>query len=154
MKLYKLLAILCLFLLVIVPLSNVQAKTIPIRVWADVEWNDSGISVVAGETLHIKANGMAITGPLNEYPEAKSGPAGQTWNQNCDLYHTPPMTCNLFDAPYGALVGKVGESGESFFIGDASSFVVPDTGILFLAVNDNTGTHFDNHAGFTVLIKN
>ncbi len=151
MKLFKLLSVLCLLLLVISPLSVAQAKTIPIRVWADIEWNESGITLEAGQTYNIKANGLAITGPLNEYPEAKSGPAGQTWNLTCDLYHTPPMDCNLFGAPYGALVGKVGEFGEPFLIGDASSFIAPEAGLLLLAVNDNIGTHFDNLAGFTIL---
>jgi len=130
----------------------VEARVIPVRVPASAEWVDSGIDVVDGEIYTFKAKGMAITGPLNEYPGAISGPEGQVTLCGIDGGYVPGQTCVLYGEPFGALIGKIG-GGGAFLIGDASSFTAGATGRLFLAVNDFEGTYFDNLAGFTVIFK-
>jgi hypothetical protein len=57
----------------------------------------------------------------------------------------------LDDAPYGALIGRVGPAGQPFLIGDASSFTSPASDNLYLAVNDNLRFYNDNLSGFTVI---
>jgi len=133
-------------------LINARAATISVRVRADVIWVDTGIVVTAGESVAIKATGLAITGPLNQYPEAKSGPEGQAVNDSCGTY-LPAGPCTLDGALYGALIGRVGISGAPFYIGDASSFTPSTSGALYLAVNDNLAFYDDNSAGYTVLFK-
>ena len=130
----------------------VEARAIPVRVPADVEWVDSGIDVAVGETYALKAKGQAITGPLSEYPNAKSGPGGQETLCGIEGGYVEGETCVLYGEPFGALIGKIGGGGV-FLIGDASSFTAGATGRLFLAVNDFKGTYYDNQAGFTVIFK-
>ena len=132
--------------------KSVEARAIPVRVPANVEWVDSGIDVEAGETLTFKTKGKAITGPLNVFPDAKSGPGGQATLCGVDGGAVPGQTCVLFGAPFGALIVKI-DGGCPSLIGGASSFVFGSSGRLYLAVNDFTGTYFDNHAGFTVIFK-
>ncbi len=123
----------------------VLAKSNPVRVWANIEWIDTGIEVSEGVVIDIKANGKAITGPINEYGQGViSGPEGQE-----TICYTGEYMCSLDGAPFGALVGRVGESGTPFFIG-AGPINSPESGILFLVVNDYSGTYYDNQAGFTV----
>jgi hypothetical protein len=127
------------------------AATLSVRVPAGTEWVNSGILVEAGQTVCLTAKGVAITGPLKWFPGAISGPEGQVWNLGCGEYEGAPPPCALDGAPYGALVGRVGPSGEPFLIGGASSFSPPASGWLYLTVNDNLGLYLDNLAGFTVL---
>ncbi|HEX6033801.1 MAG TPA: hypothetical protein VFY83_05170 [Anaerolineales bacterium] len=132
---------------------HVYAATTPIRIPANVEWVSTGIWVEEGQTISLSTRGKAITGPLNIYPGAKSGPDGQIWNLGCGQYEVAPPPCALDDAPYGALVGRVGPSSDPFLIGGSSSFISPASGYLYLAVNDNLGFYSDNLSGFTVLFR-
>jgi hypothetical protein len=129
------------------------AATSPVRVPAGIEWVDTGILVTAGQEVYIDTHGVAITGSLRSYPGAISGPDGQVWNLGCGEYEGAPPPCVMDNAPYGALVGRVGPSGDPFLIGGASSFIAPAGGALFLSVNDNLGFYGDNLAGFTVLFR-
>lgn len=133
--------------------NQAEAAPSPIRVEADLEWVDTGISLETGQTVYLNTHSVAITGPLAEYPDALSGPGGQVWNLGCGQYPEAPPPCALDDAPYGALVGRIGPSGAPFLIGDASSFTSTAAGDLYLAVNDNLGAYADNLAGFTVLLS-
>ncbi len=126
----------------------VEAKAIPVRVPADVEWVDTGIYVVAGDTL--KAKGKAITGHLSEWPGAISGPGGQGTNCYDKTIDYVDYYCVLEGVPFGALIGKL-DGGDPFLIG--TDFVFASGGLLSLAVNDFTGTYYDNQAGFTVIFK-
>jgi hypothetical protein len=129
----------------------VEARSIPVRVPADAYWVDTGIDVEYEEIYTMKANGMAITGRPYEYPGSISGPGGQEYicsNENGEGY-----TCVLDGAPFGALIGKIGDEGSSFYIGDATFFEAEFSGRLYLAVNDYYDTYDDNQAGFTVIFK-
>jgi len=137
-------------LLAVIPTMVVCAKTIVVRVRADMEWVETGFYVEAGKSYKISSHGIAWTGSPSLYPDSKSGPAGQTWGGGCSL-NDPALPCNLDGAPYGALIGNV--DGISFLIGDADSFVAPASGVLFLGVNDDLIYHADNQAGFTVQFK-
>jgi hypothetical protein len=140
-----------IFALLFAGITQVQANTTPVRVPADSEWVDTGIMVYAGQEVKIKVNGQAITGPLNEYPDAKSGPEGQSYL--CSDLGYPAYACALEGGPYGALIGRIGADGEPFYIGDASSIIPSADGVLYLIVNDNTMLYDDNNSGFTVLFK-
>ena len=131
----------------------VEARAIPVRVPADVEWVDSGIDVSAEEIFTIKAKGKAITGPLNEYPGAISGPEGQETICYNGLIDGVYYECVLEEVPFGALIGRIGEYGSPFEIGDDTCFTADISDRLYLAVNDFVGTYGDNLAGFTVIFK-
>lgn len=148
------LAALAAFALLAAAFSPALAATQPIRVAADAGWVETPISVEAGDSVTIKTEGIAITAPIRWYSiDSLSGPAGQTWNLGCGEYEGAPEPCALDDARYGALVGKVGENGSPFLIGDSTSFEAPADGFLWLAVNDNLIYYDDNEGGFTVLFR-
>lgn len=135
-------------------MANVReayAATRPIRVPANVEWVSTRMFVAEGIEVHLITKGVAITAPPATYPDSRSGPEGQVWGLGCGQFEEAPPPCALDDAPYGALIGRVGPSGAPFLIGGASSFIPPDSGRLYLVVNDNLGFYSDNLAGFTVL---
>ena len=136
---------------ILAAMPDAQAATSPVRVPAGGEWVNTGIVVVTGEEVHLDVQGVAITAPLRSYPGAISGPEGQVWNLGCGQYEGAPPPCAMNDAPYGALVGRVGPDGAAFLIGGASSFTPPASGTLYLTVNDNLSSYWDNLAGFTVL---
>ena len=128
------------------------AAVTPIRVPANVEWVSTGIWLESGQTVYLSAEGLAITGSIRWFFASRSGPAGQVWGLGCGQYEAAPPPCALDDAPYGALIGRVGPDGEPFLIGGASSFVAPVSGYLYLVVNDNLGFYNDNLSGFTVIL--
>jgi hypothetical protein len=130
---------------------RVQAAASPVRVPAGVEWVKTGIIVTEGQEVYLDAQGVAITAPLVSFPAAISGPDGQEWNLGCGEYEGAPPPCALEHAPYGALVGRVGPFGSPFLIGGSPSFIPPASGALYLTVNDNLISYWDNLAGFTVL---
>lgn len=134
-----------------VSVPSVYAATEPVRVPADREWVDTGMFIEEGQTIYVFTQGLVITGTPNIYKASKSGPDGQVWNLGCGQYEGAPPPCALNDAPYGALVGRVGPFGQPFLIGGASSFIAPASGNLYLAVNDNLVFYSDNLSGFTVL---
>jgi hypothetical protein len=121
-----------------------------VRVPADAGWVASGVFFTTGDSFDLRANGMAITGPLSEYPGARSGPDGQT--TLCLVAEVPFTPCALEGAPYGALVGKIGVGGTPFLIGSGGSFVAGNSGELFLSVNDNQTFFGDNRGGFNAFV--
>ena len=128
------------------PAGSAQADA-PFRLPADTEWIDSGFDVVAGQSVTITARGQALTGPLKDYPDARSGPDGQI--TDCSLI-VPGHDCAMDGGPYGALVGKIGVSGTPFLIGSSYTFTPSASGDLYLAVNDNLFDYSDNHGNFIV----
>lgn len=147
----SLIGLIAAFMFVSFVVNPVYARNLAVRVPAAVEWVDSGIDVVLGETVVLMARGIAITGPLNEFPDARSGPAGQV--TTCFDDAVPGEVCVLSGVPFGALIGKVGMGGGPFLIGSSASFNAGSSGRLYLAVNDFTGEYADNQAGFVVIFR-
>lgn len=150
----RLFAVLAIFVgCTVAAVPRTLAAPTPVRVPAGAAWVNTGVLVERGQAVHLVALGVAITAPLAWFPGARSGPDGQTWNLGCGEYEGAPPPCALDGAAYGALVGRVGASGNPFLIGGASSFIPPASGDLYLIVNDNLESYWDNLAGFTVLFR-
>ncbi len=151
-KVLSLIIVMALLLISASPVSAAPKKMKPVRIKANAGWVETKIWVDAGQKLTIRATGRAITGRLKDYPRAKSGPEGQTWNLDCGMYPEAPPPCALNYAPYGALVGKIG-SGVPFVIGTSEVIIASSSGYLWLAVNDNLLFYKDNKGGFAVRFK-
>jgi hypothetical protein len=136
----------------IVPAGSVDACsfTAPFILQADAGWVDSGFAVTADEPVSVTASGNSLTADLLQYPGAISGPDGQDWNLGCGQYEGAPPPCAMNDAPYGALVGRIGEDGEPFLIGSDLTFTPATSGDLYLAVNDNIGYYDDNSGSYRI----
>jgi hypothetical protein len=105
---------------------------------AQVPWFDSGISVLAGDKVAISASGRVYIGNVA---------AGQP---NLSNFQTPEGAINTTAAAQGqnhpfiapalvpwSLIGKIGSTGIPFYVGTNKSFAAPNSGKLYLSVNDN-----------------
>jgi len=112
----------------------------PFEVLANKAWQDTGVNVVEGKPLTIKATG--------------------TWNMKM-AYELPPdgieIPEELRDFPLGALVGAVAEPGSSpedikpFLVGSSKSFEPPKSGRLLLRIYDSDPQ--DNTGKLSVMIE-
>ncbi len=104
---------------------------------ADVDWNDAGIDVRAGQTVYFEATGRVRWGR-----DRQDGPAGE---RNSPSNPNRP----LGNRNAAALIGKIGN--DLFFIGDETGPVrVRTSGRLQLGVNDDVLT--DNSGNFRVVV--
>ena len=104
-----------------------------------VGWKDTGIVVRAGQTLYFSATGRVRWGPGRQ-----DGPSGED--------HSPyNATRPIPGRPGAALIGRIGESNDYFFIGDEMGAIrVQSAGRLYLGVNDDYLQ--DNSGSFRVTV--
>ena len=108
-----------------------------IIVSGDVDWNDAGIEVRAGQTVYFEATGQVRWGK-----DRRDGPAGE---RNSPSNPNRPMG----NRNAAALIGKIGN--DLFFIGDDTGAIrVRNSGRLYLGVNDDVLT--DNSGNFRVVV--
>lgn len=104
---------------------------------ADMDWNDAGIDVRAGQTVYFEATGQVRWGR-----DRRDGPAGE---RNSPSNPNRPMP----NRNAAALIGKIGS--DLFFIGDDTDAIrVRNSGRLYLGVNDDVLT--DNSGNFRVVV--
>jgi hypothetical protein len=102
-------------------------------------WTDTGVQVRAGQTVYFEASGTVRWGP--DRRDGPGGEGGSHYNANRPIPGRPGA----------ALVGKVGEGSDVFFIGDERGPIrVRASGRLMLGINDD---HLpDNSGSFRVTI--
>lgn len=93
----------------------------------DGDWQDTGVVLAAGESLHFTATGSA---GLDDGRTVDPDGAARGWR---DLLRQFPLNT----ANTGALVGRVGDLGASvpFLIGKDTALAVPASGRLYLRMN-------------------
>jgi hypothetical protein len=105
-----------------------------VSVMARTAWTDSGVDVRPGQEIYFTATGEVRWGPGRR--DGAAGERGSPRNQN------RPMP----ERNAAALIGKIGENGDPFFIGNLTEAIrVRGGGRLYLGINDdfledNTGT--------------
>jgi len=104
-------------------------------------WVDSGVDVVSGDQLSIDATGQVSHGASGTLFDPNGNP-----NPDIRANNVP----GLENENHAALIGKIGENGEPFFVGETKDFSAVEDGGLFLGIND-TGL-FDNGGQFVVAI--
>ena len=106
---------------------------------ANSQWTDTSVDVRAGQTIYFSAQGEVRWGR-----DRRDGPAGES---NSPSNPGRPMP----NRPAAALIGKVGESSDIFFIGAEEGPVrVRGSGRLYLGVNDDFLN--DNAGSFRVVV--
>jgi hypothetical protein len=89
-------------------------------------WTDTGVEIRSGQQLL-----FAATGDVRWGPNRRDGAAGE---RNSPRNQGRPMP----DRNAAALIGKIGENGDPFFIGDVKEAIrVRGSGRLFLGLNDD-----------------
>jgi hypothetical protein len=97
-------------------------------------WTDTRIDLRPGQPVYFSASGQVRWGP-----NRRDGAAGE---RNSPFNAGRPLP----DRPAAALIGRIGEGEDYFFIGaDPGPFRIPSGGRLYLGINDdylpdNSGT--------------
>jgi hypothetical protein len=113
----------------------------------DVIWFDCGIDLVEGVPVKLVGKGKAATADLDLFPGAWSGPDGQIYL--CWKFDGV-SPCALEHKPYGALLGRIGLTGEPFVIGSSLTFTPTTSGRLYVIANDNLPYYADNYGSYVV----
>lgn len=110
-----------------------------VAVVAAVPWTDTGIDVRAGRDIYLNS-----TGRIHWGPNRQDGPGGERSSPRNDARPMPSR-------PAAAIIGRVGEGSNIFFIGAESGPIrMRDSGRLFLGVNDDMLN--DNSGAFRVTV--
>jgi hypothetical protein len=102
-------------------------------------WTETAIDVTAGVTLHVVATGEVCTKPT----ESCAGPDGQA---RITDYVLP----GLETVGIGRLVGKIGT--HAFALGADHTVIAPESGRLWLGINDKDGSN-NGGTGFEVTVE-
>lgn len=106
---------------------------------SNVAWTDTGIEVRPGQSVYFEAVGEVRWGR-----DRRDGPAGEN---NSPSNPNRPMP----NRPAAALIGRIGESADHFFIGaETGPIRVRGGGRLYLGVNDDFLQ--DNTGNFRVVV--
>jgi PA-IL-like protein len=124
----------------VVVVDTVHAQDASVVVPATTEWMDTGVDVRSGAAfLSITATGSWT----NAAGGQMVGPAG---------YGSLVLPNAVApDLPFGSLIGRL--NGRIFEIGEKLGKRPPDSGRLYLAMNDVPGTYGDNSGQVTVVIS-
>jgi hypothetical protein len=110
-----------------------------VQVSAAQNWTDTGVSLRPGQTVYFEATGRVRWGPGRQ-----DGPDGE---RNSPRNDGRPIGSR----PAGALIGRVGDGDDYFFVGAESGPIrVRGGGRLYLGINDDYLQ--DNSGSFRVTV--
>lgn len=111
-------------------------------------WQATGVDLSRNSIAYIGYNSGAWTVDSNIYGTV--GPEGYPADVDAQIWN--PLECKILQsAPYGALLGKIG-NGPVFEIGRSKVFWVSDEGELYLSMNDDYQCLADNQGEISVTI--
>jgi hypothetical protein len=115
-------------------------------VYADQEWQDTGVSVQSGDFVTV----VQIDGEWT-YRE----PGIKPFDANGSPIVQPPERegSPLPSVLIGSLIGKVGKDGSPVFIGRWGTLAVQTDGVLYLVMNDNSHTDNTGHITVQILVE-
>ena len=104
------------------------------------QWTDTGIDVRSGQQIYFASQGETRWGR-----DRKDGAEGE---RNSPLNPNRPLP----DRPAAALIGRIGDGNQVFFVGaDSGPFRARDSGRLYLGINDDVLT--DNSGNLRVTVS-
>ena len=128
-------------------------KETEIKVFLDAKsgWLDTHIPVKKGEKIGIECSGTWAAAPATEsqtWPD--TGPEGHGMHPAEKAFRHLDSQKELPDTPFGTLLGRI--NNTLFAIGETKEIVMPETGRLFLVINDLPNHRFDNRGGLNITI--
>ncbi len=93
-------------------------------VYAYRQWQSTGLYLNAGDRLSLTASGQWSYSP-------EAGPHGPRGGQPAPSYYPLPGALG------GALLGRLGETGDIFYVGDRFTYVAQEAGFFYLQINDD-----------------
>ncbi|MBK5257028.1 MAG: hypothetical protein JJE39_13435 [Vicinamibacteria bacterium] len=117
--------------------SGLREREVDVR--GSMAWTRTDIELRGGQEVWFESRGQVRWGPGR-----KDGPEGESGSPRNAARPIPSR-------PGAALIGKIGESGDPFFIGkDSGPIRVRGRGTLFLGINDDYLQ--DNSGSFRVIV--
>lgn len=106
------------------PRAGLRERSVMVQ--ARTRWTDTGVDVRPGQEVFFAASGEVRWGPGR-----RDGAAGE---RNSPFNQGRPMP----DRNAAALIGRIGENGDPFFVGDSTQGIrVRGAGRLYLGINDD-----------------
>jgi hypothetical protein len=102
-----------------------QASLASPRIYAYRDWQSLGVRLRYGDEVQIRAQGK-----WSYTPDEYHGPEGHARFLAPGFYPLPGV-------PGGALIGRIGEAGECFYVGKRTSWYVDRPGTLYLRIDDD-----------------
>jgi len=138
---------------VVLPHDSNSAEDLPVSIMVrgNKPWTPTGLFLRAGDEVAISAAGSVSMG--SGWPPMP--PSGRP--PNCDeaarTARTHGITRNYpaLELPCWSLIGRIGDTGTAFYVGERKTFRVANSGQLWLGVNDDDLG--DNSGEWTVEIK-
>jgi len=121
--------------------STSEPEVHQVEVSGTKAWTDTGIDVVEGDRVAVKATGVVVHDSRNGI-----GPVG--------FPNIPELVTPLPSENHAGLLGRVTEQGDPFYIGAGTTFTAAQSGRFELGIND--GFLGDNRGAFeaTVAVSN
>ena len=124
-------------------LPQVDGPAGAVRVAANTRWTPTSLRVRRGQTVQFDGRGQI---QLSTNPEDVAATAGSVSNRKPGYGAPSP------ELPAGALIGRVGENGQPFAIGNQTTpLPMNGDGLLYLGVNDDDVN--DNRGEFVVMVR-
>jgi hypothetical protein len=95
------------------------------RIYAYRNWQSVGVRANTGDRIEIQAQGRWLYTP-GEY----HGPEGHARYPAPSFYPLPGVAG-------GALIGRIGEEGQPFFVGKSMTWFAERDGLLYLRIDDD-----------------
>jgi len=129
-------------------------KETEINVFLDAKsgWFDTHIPVKKGEIIGIECQGTWAAAPKTEnqtWPD--TGPEGHGMHSAEKAFSNLDSQKELPGVPFGTLLGRINDT--IFAISEKGEIVVPESGRLFLVINDLPDHRFDNRGGLNIIIR-
>jgi hypothetical protein len=106
------------------PVSQESLTTLQIYAYRD--WQSTGYYLQPGDRYAIRASGEWLYSPFVGF----HGPEGSR-------YHLAPPFYPLPGFPGGVLIGRIGETGQPFYVGSSSAGAAGGSGHLYLRIDDD-----------------
>ena len=99
-------------------------------------WTDTGVSVLAGDSVSVTAGGIIHIAGSDPGKTPDGAPGCIATDSPTDNWEAPGLTC-------WSMIGRIGDN-QAFEIGSTNTFTAASSGELFLGVNDD---YFPDNSG-------
>ena len=123
-------------LLLAVPTVAFAAQKLSVPADQDLPGQETGIFIHEGDRVVIKAHGL-VDLDCNDPQSLNNVPPDGIDGARRDAAVLPSVN-------FGALLGRIGSSGDWFLVGKREKFTASTSGQLYLIVNDTLGGFADN----------
>lgn len=127
-------------------IAEAGAETVTATIQAKNEWTSAGVRVRKGIKYRASASGEWHMGGFC----GRSGPSGTGSNSPLCFSFIPPFILPQYQV--GTLIGKIGQDGKPFLVGESLEFEAERDGTLYLRHNDPKGLTLDNSGYVTAKV--